>query len=205
MASPTPIDMPIAGLSADQATAPATTGSCGSTNQQLSVPVFISSIIATATGTCLLTVLGLYLITHRHKFLTKYRRQKEAEALLEREAMSRAAEGLGLNIPPPAELPQESGKKAMTPAVSVHRALRPPVPAKDRRGVLRKAERPLPPTPHTSRSPSTFTDNTDQVYANILGRPIEPAMTRNVPERRPPASVPPVREDVGWPLSSGEN
>ncbi|KAL2121060.1 hypothetical protein VTJ04DRAFT_5087 [Mycothermus thermophilus] len=75
--------------------------SSGLDTQLVPVSVLISSIIATATGTCLFTIFGLLLITHRHKILRRCRDRRPTEAAVkeERPAMNRAPEGFGTRAP----------------------------------------------------------------------------------------------------------
>jgi hypothetical protein len=58
------------------------------------------------------------------------------------------------------------------------------------------------PTPWRETTSSYFSNSVEQVYANILARPLEHVSTQSTLAPRTP--VPAARDDVGWPLASKE-
>jgi hypothetical protein len=184
---------------------------------QISVPILIIAIVATAVGTCLVTLLGCYLFTRcrkaRHR---EHHEAKEASAALDRAIVSYTSKdqpsvpGSTAQVGPPRTEP------AMTTAVAaktsstggrgpVKSQPEPAMPAADRRQSIRRTQSSTTdsPTSNNKRASSVLTESVERVYAAILARPLEHVRRR--PSSRPAEPVPAPRDDVGWPLPSKDN
>jgi hypothetical protein len=90
--------------------------------KQISVPIAIAAIVATAVGTCLLSLLGYYLLTRRRKAKRReHEEEKEVNAALDRAIVSYIAKEApsphGSATPAPDGPQQSQSQPAMTAAV----------------------------------------------------------------------------------------
>ncbi|KAK4032288.1 hypothetical protein C8A01DRAFT_20627 [Parachaetomium inaequale] len=201
--------------------------------QQISVPIAIAAIVATAVGTCLLSLLGYYLFTRRRKAKHReHEEEKEVNAALDRAIVSYIVKELpsphGSAAPPPDRPQQSQPPPAMTTAVDakmdsaedgglVVHSPQPPLqeeprttPTADQRQSLPRSETSMTGTSTTGTSrplrqtaSSHFIDSAERVYASILASPLERLKTRSSPQQEEP--VPAARDDVGWPLPARES
>lgn len=192
----------------------------------ISVPLAVIAIISTATGTCLLTLLGYFLFAHRHQLRRQVRKKekKEVSAALDRAITSCIAEEVPNPKPALApDWPQQS-RIAMTTAVDANAMdtpqdeeqlipspppshHEPPTPFDERRASLWRTETSITDTSRAWRrtASSHFMDSAERVYADILARPLELVRIRSPFQPAEPTPTPPARDDVGWPLPTKQN
>jgi hypothetical protein len=178
----------------------------------------IIAIVVTAVGTCLLTLLGYFMFTHRHRRKQRANEEeKEVNAALDRAIVSYIAkEEPGAQGPSAPERP----RPAMTTAVDAKMSggegpegkepinsptlpapyPEPRTPSMDRRGSLWSSDTSVvDPSRALRRTASShFMDSAERVYANILASPLEQIRARSSPPTA--EAAPAARDDVGWPF-----
>lgn len=190
----------------------------------ISMPTAIIAIVCTAVGTCLLSLLGYFLFTHRHKKKQRANEEeKEVNAALDRAIVSYIAKeepsahgSSAPEGPPPSRLAMTTAVDANISSMERNEPVdsptlpaafhEPPTPSVDRRGSLWSSDPSvIEPTRALRRTASShFMDSTERVYANILASPLEQIRARSSPPSSEP--VPPsARNDVGWPFPSTDS
>lgn len=181
--------------------------------RQISMSLAIIAIVVTAVGTCLLTLLGYFLFTHRHRRKQRANKvEKDVNAALDRAIVSYIAKE-DPNAQGP--LAPERPRPAMTTAVDANMGsgkgkepinsptlpapcLEPRTPSVDRRASLWSSDASVadPPAALRRTASSHFMDSAERVYANILASPLEQIRARASPPTA--EAAPPKRDDVGW-------
>jgi hypothetical protein len=187
---------------------------------QISMSVTIIAIVVTAVGTCLLSLLGYFLFTHRHRRKQRANEEeKHVNAALDRAIVSYIAKEDPRAQAPSAPERQGPSPLAMTTAVDANMSggegnaavdsptlpascPGPRTPSVDRRGSLWSSDTSVADPSRALRrtTSSHFMDSAERVYANILASPLEQIRARSSPPTA--EAVPAVRDDVGWPLPS---
>ncbi|KAH6856315.1 hypothetical protein B0I37DRAFT_367088 [Chaetomium sp. MPI-CAGE-AT-0009] len=180
---------------------------------QISARTFIITIVATAAGTCLLSLLGCYLFIFRRRRVNQRSCEegRDGKAALDRAVVRYI--GKEQSNPPGPSAPERPPQlhPAMTTAINANAGavegdnLREPSP--------QSTYAPLAPVVGQGRArggktvtsdadtlmsrrrtaSSHFLDSAERVYARILASPLERMRTWSPP-------TPPPRDDVGWPL-----
>jgi hypothetical protein len=183
--------------------------------KQISMSLAIIAIVVTAVGTCLLSLFGYFLFTHRHRRKQRANEEeKEVNAALDRAIVSYIAKE---DPAAHGSLAPERPRPAMTTAVDANMSggegkepinsptlpapfPEPRAPSVDRRGSLWGSDiSVVDPSRALRRTASShFMDSAERVYANILASPLEQIRARSSPPTAEAAPAP--RDDVGWPF-----
>ncbi|KAK4238536.1 hypothetical protein C8A03DRAFT_15011 [Achaetomium macrosporum] len=185
--------------------------------KHISTPIFIIAIVVSIFGSALLSILGVYLFLRRRREARRQRQEHEkvASAALDRAIVSYIAKELSgeqgasdQQAPEPLELAMSTAADAnmkdmeVDRRMDIHRSEESPTPSVERIPSLRRSETSITDTVNSlpRLTFSHFADSVEQVYGDILARPLERVSIHAAPSL--PKFVPPARDDdVGWPLT----